>query len=147
MRNGEYELVVAPDNYPGKKYRGKYCYEHALVWWRGTGKMPSNIELIHHINGNKRDNRLGNLEVLTVQEHNKYHSSGRTVVKLRCPNCGAIFCKERNKTHLTISTKTMDFCSRRCIGEFNFRSVTEEAKRLAIASNVIEVFLDHSWVS
>lgn len=31
MKNGDYILVIAPDWYRGKRYRGKYCYEHHLV--------------------------------------------------------------------------------------------------------------------
>ena len=31
MKSGNYILIKAPDNYPGKKYRGKYCYEHHYV--------------------------------------------------------------------------------------------------------------------
>ena len=33
MINGDYILVVAPDDYPGVRYREKYCYEHYLVYW------------------------------------------------------------------------------------------------------------------
>ena len=34
MKNGPYILVAALETYPGKKYRGKYCYEHHMVWWK-----------------------------------------------------------------------------------------------------------------
>lgn len=73
MRNGPYELVVAPDEYPGMKYRGRYCYEHHLVWWLKTGKTISADEVIHHVNGQKRDNRFCNLEKMTRSDHAKHH--------------------------------------------------------------------------
>ena len=42
MKNGDYILVKAPTNYPGKKYRNKYCYEHHLVYWQHYGIIPNN---------------------------------------------------------------------------------------------------------
>lgn len=34
VKNGPYELVIAPEEYPGKKYRGRYAYEHRVNYWR-----------------------------------------------------------------------------------------------------------------
>jgi hypothetical protein len=31
VRNGKYTLVVAPAEYPGMRYRGRYVYEHHLL--------------------------------------------------------------------------------------------------------------------
>ena len=52
MINGNYEFITAPENYPGKKYRDKYCYEHVFVWWQNTGTIAGKGNVIQHINGN-----------------------------------------------------------------------------------------------
>lgn len=61
MRNGPYEMVVAPAGYPGKKYRGRYVYEHQLVWWKKTGKLVPLGFVLHHKNEHKRHNVFSNL--------------------------------------------------------------------------------------
>ena len=45
MINGDYILVVAPPDYPGVKYRGRYCYEHRLVWWKEHNFLPKDDEI------------------------------------------------------------------------------------------------------
>jgi len=125
MRNGEYELVKAPDGYPGKKYRGRYCYEHHLVWWETTGSIPGDGEIIHHKNGKKRDNRYENLELQDHKEHSRYHTSqrGRLVATIKCPFCGEVFEREARLTHVRKRKVSMTFCSRICIGKFFKRGV------------------------
>lgn len=48
MKNGKYVLIVAPTEYPGTRYRGKYCYEHTYVFWKHTGVLPKKGEIVHH---------------------------------------------------------------------------------------------------
>lgn len=72
MKNGEYELVVAPKGYPGKRYRGRYAYEHHVEAWRKTGKNPTG-KVVHHKNGSKRDNSHRNIEMTTEKEHKTHH--------------------------------------------------------------------------
>ena len=50
MKNGAYELIVPPPAYPGKRYRGKYAYEHRVNWWCHTGQNPDNFPdaVVHH---------------------------------------------------------------------------------------------------
>lgn len=69
MRNGPYILLKAPIDYPGKKYRGKYVYEHHLVWWKCKGELIDAEDVVHHINGNKHDNRIENLEKISRSDH------------------------------------------------------------------------------
>ena len=73
MKNGPYELVVAPQDYPGMKYRGRYCYEHHLVYWQSHGILPGPGEVIHHINEDRRDNSISNLELMDGGEHTGNH--------------------------------------------------------------------------
>jgi hypothetical protein len=119
VRNGPYILVVAPEGYPGKRYRGRYCYEHQLVYWQNTGVIPGPGELIHHKNDNKHDNDFGNLELKVVGKHTADHNLGRPkkMVRLQCPGCGKIFERSRRLTHLASTTRKFTSCSRACIGK------------------------------
>lgn len=73
MKNGLYILILAPIEYTGVKYRGKYCYEHHLIWWKNTGEVISNKYVIHHKNGNKCDNRFENLDKILLKDHVHLH--------------------------------------------------------------------------
>ena len=73
MKNGSYTLVFAPPGYRGKKYRGKYVYEHRLVLERKLGRLLCRGEIAHHKNENKRDNRASNIELKTKGEHTSHH--------------------------------------------------------------------------
>lgn len=113
MKNGDYVLVIAPDEYPGKKYRGRYCYEHHLVWWRNTGQVVNPGYVVHHKDGNKHNNIFSNLELLSLSNHMRLHN--RVVarkIKL-CLNCQQPFVVRRP------GAKTR-FCSRRCIGLYGY---------------------------
>lgn len=54
-----------------------YCYAHVLVWAASGRAMPGPDETIHHISGDRRDNRLSNLMVLSRSEHARLHASER----------------------------------------------------------------------
>ena len=77
MKNGPYELVIAPPEYPGKRYRGRYCYEHHLVWRENTGHVVQPGEHIHHKDENKRNNDFDNLRLKGKSEHRREHALKR----------------------------------------------------------------------
>ena len=89
MKNGPYELVKAPDNYPGRTYRGarRYVYEHILIWWIHAGTLPKPNQVVHHKNGKQRDNRFRNLELKTRAAHTKEHQQREKAV-FECSYCG-----------------------------------------------------------
>ena len=76
MKNGSYELVEAPVDYPGRRYRNRYVYEHHLVWWENTGQLVPVGSVVHHKNGCKRDNQFQNLE---LKEHGVHTSDHRVL--------------------------------------------------------------------
>lgn len=113
MKNGPYELVVAPDDYPGKKYRGRYIYEHHLVWWENTGEIVPEGHVVHHKNEDKRDNRFNNLELLSGPKHSSLHNAGETKIELECAWCGGLFLRAiRNVNTKRKQGQTRFFCSR-----------------------------------
>ena len=75
-----YVQVYMPDH-PDADRRG-YVLEHRLIWEQSHGRPPQANEHVHHINGDKADNRPENLVALTNAEHQKAHgnvpSAGRT---------------------------------------------------------------------
>lgn len=139
MINGDYILVVAPDDYPGKKYRDRYCYEHHLVYWNTYGIIPKDEEIIHHKDGNKHNNDISNLELLTSTEHKKLHGQSKleNLVILKCPNCESMFIRTRRNTHL-IKKQKYTACSRSCSGFITHMDT--QLKQQRISENIVEEF-------
>jgi hypothetical protein len=52
---------------------GKTKDEHRLVMEAYIGRKLSSDEVVHHINGDKADNRVENLVIMTRSEHTKLH--------------------------------------------------------------------------
>lgn len=54
----------------------KYIFEHRLVMERHLGRNLSLSEIVHHVNEDKSDNRIENLQIVTRAEHVRIHQPG-----------------------------------------------------------------------
>ncbi len=55
--------------YPMTGNRGSYVLEHRLVMAKALGRCLTSEELVHHIDGNRVNNKLLNLEITNHESH------------------------------------------------------------------------------
>lgn len=61
--------------YQIKKIKGKTVYKHRWVMEQHIGRKLERKEVVHHINGDRHDNRVENLMVMTQSEYIKLENS------------------------------------------------------------------------
>jgi hypothetical protein len=76
--------------YKRTTYKGEPIDEHRKVMEEYLGRELKRNEYVHHKNGNKRDNRIENLEIMTPLEHNRHHLEKLPKIKI-CIECGKEF--------------------------------------------------------
>lgn len=77
--------IVSSDGYPlvrvGADHQladpNGYVYEHMLVWVAAGNSRPSAGHVLHHRNGDKSDNRISNLVLISKSEHGAHHIAER----------------------------------------------------------------------
>ena len=75
-----YVLVYAPDH--PNCHKDGTMYEHQIIMEKHIGRLLKKDEVVHHINGNRSDNRIENLMLLTNSDHAKLHALIRKSRKL-----------------------------------------------------------------
>lgn len=98
--------------------------QHRRIWFDANGAIP-NGGVIHHINGDKTDNRLENLELCDRSSHMKEHypngfcsdawNKGKTEYSnVVCQKCGIGFIRLAREVRKTLKRGSRVLCNRYC---------------------------------
>ena len=71
IKGDQYLLAIVPTH--PKRLLNLYYPYHRVVMENHLGRLLTEEEIVHHINEDKRDNRLENLAIVSKAEHNKIH--------------------------------------------------------------------------
>lgn len=96
------------NKYLQKKINGKKVLAHRYIYQEFINRPLSKGELIHHKNGDKSDNRIENLEIMTPKEHSKHHNQKYPITKI-CEICNSEFMPHPTKR------KRAKTCSKECL--------------------------------
>ena len=82
--------------YRQTKINGKKMLQHRAIMEKHLGRPLLTEEYIHHVNGEKKDNRIENLEVMNPVDHGREHHLRHPLVKT-CEACGCEFVPHKTK--------------------------------------------------
>lgn len=131
------KIVINPEGrrnvllYDSKKENGKnstVSYARYLMAVH-LGRYLNKEEQVDHINGNRLDDYIENLQILTRKENNLKtaieRGATKVIVDLKCPGCGITFSKAYNQTHY-VKGGNYTSCSRTCSGKIGHLFSKEE---------------------
>ena len=99
--------------------KSRYYLEHRWIMEQHIGRRLTTDEVVHHLNENKLDNRIENLEILSREEHSRMHAPIAELSKHICPLCEKEFIREARDVRGNIKKgKAGPFCSRECAGKY-----------------------------
>lgn len=142
VRKGDYLYAVVKEHPNSSKYG--YVLYHRIVMENHLGRILNLNEVVHHIDGDKFNNNISNLQLMNCKDHVKLHGlkHGRKYVLLKCPECDTLFEIEYKNSFLCKKT-TASFCSRKCNGSFNRKKqlygLTHKMET-AVSENLVKVF-------
>ena len=147
VSKGDYNYAIVPEH--PHRTKNNYVLEHRVIMENHLGRLLNSNEVVHHVNGDKKDNRIENLVVLLDEEHAKLHMEkvGHRMVVLRCPWCSKIFVIRKSQSFLQKHNKYQcTCCSNQCRGklysEIQHRGLTIDLQE-AISGNILAEYVAH----
>jgi hypothetical protein len=147
VSKGDYMYAVVPEH-PNATSLG-YVFEHRVVVENHLKRLLTVDEIVHHKNGEKKDNRIENLEVMDRIEHVRMHALERGFLNciLKCPNCDTIFERSYRQAFQTAPKKFGVFCTRSCSGKFSRKEQLyglSKDMQAAVSENLLEIYKEIS---
>lgn len=109
--NSEGRRTVVLYNTP--QNRSSVSYARYLLAVK-LGRYLTADEEAHHIDGNKKNDSLDNLELISWKTHKRSHTCGESLVQLKCSGCKKSFARVVRNYHKS----ARHYCSRECMRAF-----------------------------
>ena len=143
VSKGDYNYAVVKEHPRANKHG--YVLEHRVVMENHLGRLLNSTEVVHHINHDKKDNRIENLELLDSKEHVRMHNlkRGRMYCHVKYLECGVEFCIGHEKTHLGKKKGRYTCCYPSCRGKISRKiqlGRETEIVEAAISGNILSTF-------
>jgi hypothetical protein len=69
--------TITSQGYKANKVDGKYILEHRTIMEEHIGRKLKAREQVHHLDGNKLNNCIDNLDIIDIVEHGRMHANQR----------------------------------------------------------------------
>jgi len=76
-------ITTTGEGYVAIRVKNRYIKEHRYVMGQKLGRSLTENEIVHHINGDKKDNRIENLVMTTQQKHSHSHWDNEKMKKIQ----------------------------------------------------------------
>ena len=130
VRPTDKRIIIFYRQYPGAHKSG-YGLRSRIVWWLHTNEVIKGSDFnIHHRNGIRQDDRIGNLEKLSQREHSIKHATKEgSQVTRKCHLCQRDFIIERWR----LKEKSRGrFCSQDCYHSYPKSDMTRKAQSASL---------------
>ena len=110
------------------------------------GRYLSENEHVDHIDNNKTNDVLSNLQLVTQADNNRKAAKlkGRQVAEIRCPICGTIFTRRKGNTQaVEIHKGKVTCCSKECRDKFLSLPLTKDERDKVSEETLLRIYTQH----
>ena len=115
--------------YIDSKGNKKSVLVHREIMEEHLNRKLSSKEIVHHKDGNIRNNKISNLKITDRSKHASYHAPEAEYIEITCLECGKKSMRyAAQQRHAINQGKKGTFCNRSCSGKWIRRKQIENGQ-------------------